>query len=333
MRPKSQESHTDSDPFQQGYIPMTRSPVMKSLHSFVLPFLQGLALLALPIGVTQARADILYVSRDNATITKIDTTTRIETTFSNLGSLADPYGLAFDHSGNLFAADFHFDSVKRITPDGVSSVFATGGLSDPLGLAIDSSGNIFVSNFAGTTIEKFTPGAVGSVFANIGNLHGRGLAFDGSGNLYLANPDSNNILRFTPGGVSSVFASGIHASGLAFDGSGNLYAADQATNTIERFTPGGVGSLFANTGLSEPEGIAFDSSGNLFVANVANATIERFTSGGVGSVFETGTPGVPFYLAVQSTAVPEPSSLILCGIGGFTGLVYAWRRRKLASPA
>ncbi len=194
--------------------------------------------------------------------------TQQETTFANLGALATPFGIAFDRSGNLYAADFHFNVVEKITPGGVSSVFASGGLSDSLGIALDGSGNVYVSNFAGTTIEKFTPSGVGSVFANLGDLHARGLAFDGSGNLYVANPDvanpnNGNILRFTPGGVESVFASGFDASGLAFDSSGNLYAANQPANTIVRFTPGGIGSVFASAlAGASPEGIAFDASGN-----------------------------------------------------------------------
>jgi hypothetical protein len=42
---------------------------------------------------------------------------------------------------------------------------------------------------------------------------------------------------------------------------------------------------------------------------------------------------VTLYATVTSTAVPEPSSVALCGIAGLTGLGYAWRRRNRAATA
>ena len=90
-----------------------------------------------------------------------------------------PAGLAFDNSGNLYAA---------------------------------------MTTFGGQTafIRKYTPGGQGSDFANsfyspVGPPNNDptrlgGIAFDNAGFLYAANPVSNAIEKFTPGGVSSVFA-------------------------------------------------------------------------------------------------------------------------------
>ncbi len=40
-----------------------------------------------------------------------------------------------------------------------------------------------------------------------------------------------------------------------------------------------------------------------------------------------------FTLAVNPSAVPEPSSLAMCGLAGLIGSAYAWRRRKRAAIA
>jgi hypothetical protein len=58
-----------------------------------------------------------------------------------------------------------------------------------------------------------------------------------------------------------------------------------------------------------------------------------------GNVLEFSTAAGPitleFFLDVgvgaSINSVPEPSSLVLCGIGGSIGLVVAWRRRKRAA--
>jgi DNA-binding beta-propeller fold protein YncE len=122
--------------------------------------------------------------------------------------------------------------------------------------------------------------------------------------------------------ASSYASAGLsNPQGMAFDSAGNLYVANADANTIERFTPGGASTVFA-TGLSHPIGLAFDTAGNLYVVNGFNNTIERFTSGGVGSLFATLSGG-PEYLTIQTSAsaVPEPSGLVLLGIGGSLLLV------------
>jgi DNA-binding beta-propeller fold protein YncE len=108
------------------------------------------------------------------------------------------YGLAFDPSGNLYAADRYSNSIHMFSPTGDNLGDFAGGLADPIGLAFDGSGNLYVANYTGNTVSVFDPSG-----ARIGTLASglrgpAGLAFDPSGNLYVANLDGGTIRVFSP---------------------------------------------------------------------------------------------------------------------------------------
>jgi len=133
-----------------------------------------------------------------------------------------PFGLAFDSTGNLYAAAGGAQTIYKFAPNGTRTVFvgpsafATGAY--PLGLTFDSSGNLFVSIDTFTvpgadSIVYFTPSGVGNTCAT-GLTNPRGLAFDSSGNLFVAenNPaPDGDILKFpTCGATPTVFATGLN---------------------------------------------------------------------------------------------------------------------------
>jgi sugar lactone lactonase YvrE len=193
-----------------------------------------------------------------------------ESTFTSLDA---PETMVFDSSGNLFISNGKADSIKKITPFGVKTTFATD--LDVDGMAVDAFGNLFVSrksessNASDGVILKFTPDGKSSVFAS--NVsHPKGLAFDSLGNLYLAYPDHDSILKFTPDGKRTIFASGIaHPYRLAFDTFGFLWVTDPDAGALYAIAPAGVVFLIDSsdvdpelTGLND---LAFDEAGNLFL--------------------------------------------------------------------
>jgi streptogramin lyase len=185
--------------------------------------------------------------------------------------ISNPETMVFDPSGNLFVGNGKANSIKKITPSGVKTTFATD--LDVDGMAVDAFGNLFVSrksknsNASDGVILKFTPDGKSSVFAS--NVsHPKGLAFDSLGNLYLAYPDRDAILKFTPNGKRTTFASGLrNPLRLAFKPSGNLFVTDPAANAIFEISPSGViTSVFVSTSTTDRvNDLAFDSDGNLFV--------------------------------------------------------------------
>lgn len=267
-----------------------------------------------------AHAQNLFVSSGGDEAIFEYTPSGVQSTYAQLNG--HPFGLAFDSSGDLFAAevfqqtDIHFVSrLLKFNPHNQVSTVSSAGNSLFEGLAIDSAGNVFViaSNTARngpfvSTILEFTPSGDRIVFASVSG-QGFGLAFDSTGNLYAAVDDflgdSNDqtIYKFAPGGTRTVFvggpsafAAGAYPTGLTFDNNGNLFVStqcfcDSGIDTIVKFTPTDVGSTFA-TGLTNPRGLAFDGSGNLFVAErnpFPNGDILKFPAGGgTRTVFASG---------------------------------------------
>lgn len=259
---------------------------------------------------TLSRADYLYVTGTNHTILKFDLSGQGQGTVFASGLPDDTYGLAldtngnlyvegdstilrfdpsgqgsvfastgggggglaFDTSGNLYAACSAINGwIKKFDPSGRGSVFASG-LDGAAGLAFDRSGNLYVVSFLNDTIWEFDSSGNGSVFVNSG--------------LY-------------------------SAVGLAFDSSGNLCVGSQTSPVeIEKFDSSGNGSVFAYLGfLQYPLGLAFDSSGNLYVgtSSVGNGpgpVILKLDSRGNESVFVDSGLADPYYIAIQTARPP-----------------------------
>ena len=109
------------------------------------------AAMAMIFGIAgqSARAvDLLYVTLVNNTIVRYDTTGNDGTVIaasaavfasSNLNS---PFGLAFDASGNLYAANAFDNTISKFNSAGGYLGNIATNLNAPRGLAFDASGNL-----------------------------------------------------------------------------------------------------------------------------------------------------------------------------------------------
>ena len=291
-----------------------------------------LTLACLLLDSPHARADYFYVSSfANNNITRFDSS-------GNYSVFADtdlngPCGLAFDNSGNLYAANQNNDTIVKFDPNGNVTVFATAasGLVAPHYLAFDTNGNLYVSNIGTGTILKFDQEGNVTVFAS-GLDAPQNVAFDGNGNLYVSNWDGN-ILKFDASGNATVFGSVFsgYPDGLAFDASGNLYVVNyfygyNRPGSVFKFAPNGTRSVFATSlDLQYATDLAFDSSGELYVLSTYNERIEKFDSTGNGALFATYGVWTPEGIAVQ---VPEPATISLAGTTLIVAAAHAFRRRS-----
>lgn len=217
-------------------------------------------------GVCADAAGNIYIAdADDNRIRKIDTSGVITTFAGAQGGgfggdggpaaqafLQSPYGIRFDSSGALYVADLGNNRIRKITPDGNISTFASG-LNAPRNLAFDAHGNLYVSEFNGNQVTLV--GADGSRTPFAGN----------------------GTAGFSGDGGRAVDAELNGPAGIAFDPSGNLFIADSGNAVIREVSTGGTIVTAAGTGaagnpgaltISEPTGLAVDSEGNVYVTNV-----------------------------------------------------------------
>jgi len=244
------------------------------------------------------------------------------TTFAGGGKgdyFNSPTRLAQDASGNLYLADRDNNLIKKITSDGVVTVFASG-FNQPNGVTVDSKGNIFVADAASNQIKKIVPNGTVSVFAgsgSAGNVNGSAgaasfyypysVVADKSDNLYVADSQNNLIRKVTPAGdVSTLAGSGdagfadgdgilasfYSPSGVNVDADGNVYVADH--NRVRKITPAGAVTTIAGSvgggsnngaalsaGFNGAAGVAVDAAGNVYVADISNNLIRKIDPHGI----------------------------------------------------
>lgn len=187
-----------------------------------------------PRGITIDSLGNLYVSdAQNYRIRKI-TPTGIVSTFAGKGTAGLSNGagasaqfgllrgIVADSNRNLFAVDRSNNCIRKITPDGVVSIFAGSGMpgfsdgaginasfNTPQGITIDSINNLYVTDLG--RIRKITPNGIVSTFAGNGTsgfsdayvLTGQfnspiGIALNHLGTLFITDTNNNRIRTITP---------------------------------------------------------------------------------------------------------------------------------------
>ncbi len=215
--------------------------------------------------------------------------------------------------GGIFMTRQATGDLVRLNQDGTLAQVIVGGMPLATGLVADPfNGRLFVSTLGNGVIYEVDPSAMTKTrFLNV-DVDGLTLSPDGS-ILYGAGANGH-ILGFSTTTRAEVFDSGSIPGGL--DGT--------AVGTGPIFS----GLIFANT-----------NAGQVFEINLNTLAQTLIATGGSRGDFVTVDPTNNTLLITQSdriirlngasfTAVPEPSSLTLCGIAGVAGLVVARVRRE-----
>ena len=203
--------------------------------------------------------------------------------------LANPFGLAFDHSGLLWVADDN--GVTQVNPTTGKTVRAVpipstygDGIAD---VEVDGLGNAWATNFDNNTLVKLTPTGVpvfGIAGVGGGGLHSpQGIAFDSQNNVWVGNANGTSVSKFSTSGYplspTGFFGAGVAGSRyVAIDGTGHVWTPASSSGVIGEFD--NAGNPLTPTGfLAEPSGLGFwaiaiDGSGNVWTTSTDGALIQ-----------------------------------------------------------
>lgn len=274
-----------------------------------------------------------------------------------------PFGLAFDASGNLWYADYSISNVSAFTASSLTTqalqVYAgvINSVCGPTFIAFDAVGNLWV------------PDSCNSVNGGSGSV----LEYKASTLTQDPSP-SASVSNFGTAGQCALF----RPTGLAFDNQGNLWVANQACTTVLKYSasnltsnpsPVALFSFGTTSQINLLEGLAFDASGNLWIGNndrilvvkasrlsmtgeclqcQPDATITNGISASAGSV---GVGGLAFdstgnlwvadllsskvleYASSSLTDNPAPVGAITSGLNGPAGLAFWPIPNALSVPA
>jgi hypothetical protein len=218
--------------------------------------------------------NIYTVNFGSQNITKISST-GIVTTFGNWTGLF-AFGICINNAtGNLYVVSNTAARVYKITPDGVTTNFASAG-SDPFAIVCNRAGDLFVSNVRNRTITKIDASGVSTIFATCGTTGGiYNLYIDSDENLYTGNYITNEVYKITPNGtVTTLGIVGAAPRAFIKDSAGNLYTANTDADTVSKITPNGEITTLGTTG-DQPFAIALDSAGNIYTANKNAANVTK----------------------------------------------------------
>ncbi|MBI2174427.1 MAG: PEP-CTERM sorting domain-containing protein [Candidatus Omnitrophica bacterium] len=277
----------------------------------------------------------------------------LETPISNLGlGLGGADGLVFDPTDtNFLLVGGQNDRVYRVhVPTGIASASSPLGASS-FHLSIDPSGSsVWASGIPGNPIANvsLTPfNSATSSLPIIGDVSAiTGLAFDASGDAYYTSSGpggtgSFGTIDLSTGTTAELFGAVPAAHGLAYDsftgdfmlfGDGQVSQYDPGSNSFvstmlfpgEQFDQGsvdGAGHLFGASNLGNMLFVDYKATG--LINDGSNFSDLQFFRDSLDDVAPLSG------LGSQQPVIPEPSSLLLMGLGGL-GVGIRNRRRKVA---
>ncbi|AOM78254.1 hypothetical protein BFS30_14385 [Pedobacter steynii] len=213
--------------------------------------------------------------------------------------------LAIDRQGNIFVLEVERSRIKKISPEGVVTLFAgspTGQrgnkngkgaealfnfAADP-GMDIDANGNLYISDGGNLSIRKVSPqGEVSNFAIGFGNINK--LAFDGRGILYVLG-SFNGAWRINPEGLRSTInitsmsdvCRPVVVDNIIYKLNNENFYIDTYNLTTNQNMTSVIGGNYGHTdgigraaAFASINGMAADNDGNIIIADAGNTAIRK----------------------------------------------------------
>ncbi len=243
-------------------------------------------------------------------------------------------------------------------------------LNAPVDIAFDGTGNAYVTNGTmpnppyGYVAQYTSAGAFTQTFGTANTNMPTGIGYNpANGLLYIVNsaatgdpgPNTNSFLIYNPANIAAAptivtpTGAGMLDGGqqVAFDPTGHVFIASNGTTTgvsmIQEYSATGayIATIDTVPG-GNAEGVTYDPTTNTLYASFLGGGAEPTSTSGFiekyvfnGATFDPGVLfasglNFPTYLATLN-AVPEPTSVVLMGLGVLTIVGVGARRTKLAA--
>ena len=255
-------------------------------------------------GIAWGLDGYVYAGGEAGQIYRISLNSGKVTEIANTGGFI--LGLALDASNNIYACDVSDRSIKKITPDGYVTTYATGTDEDPFITpnypVFDSKGNLYVCDSGdwkqdNGKIFKISPGGISEVWDRRLKEFPNGICISpDEGYLVVAmslnppriakviidrdgNPDKIDTLVEIPGTVPD---------GVLFDRQGFIYVSCYRPDRIYRLSPLGdleiLADDFEGTVISAPTNLAFCGNGLnvLLGTNLGRWHISKYNADAIG---------------------------------------------------
>ena len=218
---------------------------------------------------------------------------------------ANPRGVAFDPSGNIYVVEEWNHRVQIFSSDGAYiSTLGTGWGTGPYqfkypdGVAVDHNGNIYVADSENHRVQIYDSSRVHVATLGMTGVAGsdnshfnepNDVEVDVSGNIYVADTANHRVQKFNSNRVWQMSLGNGYfwdPHGVAVDLVGNIYVADTSNNRVQVFF--GSGDYMTTIGGSwgsqidqfrYPTGVDVDFEGNVYIADKNNHRIQKYVPG------------------------------------------------------
>lgn len=225
-------------------------------------------------------------------------------------TLATPYGIALDASGNAWITNESGTNLVEVNADGGLVDNATSlGLSGAEGVAVDRNGNVWVADTAGNNVVKAVVSgssiSSSSSYTSGGISGPAAIAIDGDDNAWIANYDGNSVTALTNTGSalgeSPFTPTGLSVpTGIAISTSGKIYVNSGNGTVIKLTASGAYTSTLTDNALQGDSGLALDPSSDVIATGFTTGTS---VSGAISEIASSGTASAVSPIS-SSTVVP-----------------------------